>query len=83
MAIWRNWYTQETQNLPVLQPYGFESHYRYFLKLWINSVISKTLELGWAIVAVYYFFNGIIETGILCLILSSTISIQRNLTPKK
>jgi len=46
-------------------------------------VISKTLELGWAIVAVYYFFNGIIETGILCLILSSIISIQRNLTPKK
>lgn len=54
-----------------------------FLKLWINSVISKTLEFGWAITAVYYFFNGIIETGILCLILSSIISIQRNLTPKK
>ena len=35
--MWRNWQTQQTQNLPMATSYGFESHHRHTASLTVSD----------------------------------------------
>lgn len=42
--MWRNWQTQQTQNLPVATSYGFESHHRHTASLTVSGQGSFLLS---------------------------------------